>query len=299
MKKLISKLFAILNKKKIIKLGKYQLETNHSHMLDVYKKKYPLYDLFLAHICSNFSGLIIDVGANIGDTAISIFSKNDRSFIVGVEPDEDFGKTCIQNIRKNKLEDRFLLVDKFITNEKGNFKIEKNKSGSTGSKVATDEPTTNSSISFSELVLLIPKEQLLSIDMLKIDTDGYDWDIIDSYCESIESHSHVKARFVFFELQTFLNNIGLADKDRADRTLKHKSAIERLYRNGYDSFTLFDNFGTYLMTTSAIEEIISISDYIGRSQLHNNHSTFYHLDILAFNKTDQNFVKQQLDSYQK
>ena len=128
MKKLISKLFAILKIKKIIKLGKYQLETNHSHMLDVYKKKYPLYDLFLAHICSNFSGLIIDVGANIGDSAICIFSKNDRSFIVGVEPDEDFGKTCIQNIRQNKLEDRFLLVDKFITNEKGNFKIEKNNS---------------------------------------------------------------------------------------------------------------------------------------------------------------------------
>jgi hypothetical protein len=177
--------------------------------------------------------------------------------------------------------------------------IEKNKSASTGSRIEADATNTSNSISFSELVHLIPKDKLTAFDMIKIDTDGFDWDVIDSYCEFMENNIEPTAKFIFFEFQTFLNNIGFADKDRADRTLKYKNSIENLFKNGYDSFCIFDNFGTYLMITSSIEEIISISDYIGRSQLLNNHSTFYHLDILAFNKTHLDFVKKQLNFFQK
>lgn len=299
MKKLIRKLFENPNQRKVISLGKYQLETNRSHMLDVYKKKYPLYDLFLEQISSNFDGLIIDIGANIGDTAISIFSKNDRSFIVGVEPDEDFCKICRQNIEKNHLQQRFLLVDKFISGEKGNFKIEKNSSHSTGSKIQVDDASTSNSISFAELMQLIPQEKRAAFDLVKIDTDGFDWDVLDSYCDSLQNANADRARFVFFEFQTFLNNIGFTDPDRASRTQKYQSALERLYQNNYDSFALFDNFGTYLMTTSSIAEIVSLSDYIGRSQLVNKHSTFYHMDVLAFNQAEREFVNQQIEAYQK
>ena len=144
---------------------------------------------------------------------------------------------------------------------------------------------------------LIPYERKQNLDIIKIDTDGFDWDILNSYTEMVNSKPENKFRFIYFEFQNFLNNENNSMLERQDKDEKYKKALENLLKTGYDTFTVFDNFGTKLITTKTISEILVFSDYITRSKIYNNYSTIYHLDILVYNSIETEFVNEQLKLY--
>ncbi|MCW2119229.1 FkbM family methyltransferase [Flavobacterium sp. 7A] len=276
-------------------IGKYKLLLKDFHVLDLYQNTYPLYDQFLPAFCKNFKGLIIDVGANIGDTAISIFAQNNHSFIVSVEPDLEFVNSCISSITDNGLVDRSLIVNKFVSTKTGNFVVKKNESLSTGSieECETDENKINNTLSFSELMDLIPNDKKNNFDILKIDTDSFDWDIIHSFVQYVKKDG-IKPRFVFFEMQTFINNNESSDEGRDVIIENYRTALIELKELGYIKFCLLDNFGTYFKTTESVEEIIELAHYIRRSQLFNSHSTIYYFDVLAYAENEMDFVKNTL-----
>ena len=290
------------SKKKIDKeyfFGDYKVILKEGHVLDKYQQSFPLYDRFLPLLCSDFDGLIVDIGANIGDTSIAIFSKNLKSFIVGVEPDTVFYQECINNIFQNGLTHRFLGVNKFVSTNEGNFCLEKSSTMSTGSiSYEINQSGEKNTISFSELMDLIPIEKTTKFDILKIDTDGFDWDILNSFV-LYGSSFRIKPRFVFFEMQTYLNNLGVYDVNRDQIIEEYKISIERLQSIGYNNFCLIDNFGTPIKITQSINEIFELNDYIMRSQIYNSHSTIYYIDILAFCENEFEFVKQAIEKLYK
>lgn len=279
--------------------GEYKIILQDNHVLGKYHKSFPLYDRFLPILCADFEGLIIDVGANIGDTSIAIFSKNLKSFIVGVEPDTVFFEECINNIFQNGLTNRFLGVNKFVSTNEGNFCLEKSSTMSTGSiSSKINQSGEKNTISFSELMDLIPKEKMMKFDILKIDTDGFDWDILNSFVH-YGSDFRIKPRFIFFEMQTYLNNLGVYDENRNQMIEDYKASIARLLSIGYNNFCLIDNFGTPIKITKSINEILELNDYIKRSQVHNSHSTIYYIDILAFFDNESEFVTQAIENLYK
>jgi FkbM family methyltransferase len=269
--------------------GKYKLLLSKHHVLDKYMKKYPLYDRFFPLLCSGFGGLIIDIGANIGDTSIAVFSQNDNAFIVGVEPDKLFFNECVHNVAINGLSERFLGINKFVTTQTGNFIVKKSESLSTGSIEKADADATTNSISFSELIDTIPAGKKNKFDVLKIDTDGFDWDILKSFSEYAETKSFVP-KYIFFEMQTFLNNREKINDGREDIIQRYKESLEDLYQLGYTNFCLFDNFGTFVKKTTSINEIHEFNNYIKRSQISNLYSTIYFLDVLAFKTSSGDYV---------
>ncbi|MGO4707975.1 FkbM family methyltransferase [Chryseobacterium sp. 2TAF14] len=276
-------------------VGKYKMLLKNNHMIEKYQAQFPLYDRFLPYFCSFFDGLIIDIGANIGDTSIAIFSQNDNCFIVGVEPDKDFFNHCIQTIEINHLTDRFFGVQKFISTKKGSFIIEKDKTSSTGSiNISTSEDVDNT-ISFSELMNLVPSEKYKSFDMLKIDTDGFDWDVINSFAEN--SEKMYNPRFIFFEMQTFLNNDAGKTLQREEMSENYINAIIKLKEKGYTQFSLFDNFGTYVMTTSSVDDIITLNKYVIRSQVKNHYSTIFYFDVLAYSEQEKEFTEDKISEF--
>lgn len=264
-------------------------------MIEKYQAQFPLYDRFLPYFCSFFDGLIIDVGANIGDTSIAIFSQNDNCFVVGVEPDEDFFKDCIETIEINNLKDRFLGVQKFISTKKGAFVIEKDKTSSTGSINTSTSEIEDNTIAFSDLLKLIPTEVSERFDILKIDTDGFDWDVINSFTEIDDNFSN--PRFVFFEMQTFLNNDASKTLQRQEMNNNYTDSIKKLKQKGYTHFSLFDNFGTYVMTTESVEDIIKLNDYVIRSQVNNHYSTIFYFDVLAYSERELQFTKNKISEF--
>lgn len=273
-------------------LGKYQLRLPKKHLLKKYQETFPLYDKFLPLLCSEFKGLIIDIGANIGDSSIAVFSMNDNSFIVGVEPDLMFFELCIDNIKSNHLNNRFLGINNFISSKAGRFKSEISKSLSTASIKANDlfDGEINS-ISFSRLMEIIPSDYKNDFEILKIDTDGYDWDIIDSFYDYCLS-SCVKPRFVFFEMQTYLND-EFDKEDYSQLAEKYLNSLNKLLSIGYNNFCLFDNYGTPIKMTKSISEIFELNDYIRNSQLYNNFSTIYYLDVLVFGDGEVAYVQKK------
>lgn len=276
--------------------GEYKVILKGNHVLDKYQQSFPLYDRFLPVLCFDFEGLIIDIGANIGDTSIAIFSKNLKSFIVGVEPDSVFYEECINNIFQNGLTHRFLGVNKFVSTNEGNYCLEKSSTMSTGSiSSKINQSGERNTISFSELMNLIPIEKTMKFDVLKIDTDGFDWDILNSFV-LYASDFRVKPRFVFFEMQTYLNNLGVYDENRNQIVEDYKAAIVRLQTIGYNNFCLIDNFGTPIKITKSIYEIFELNDYITRSQIYNSHSTIYYMDILAFFDNEVEYVTQAIEN---
>lgn len=267
--------------------GEFKIYLKSGHVLDKYQKDFPLYDRFLPLLCQNLEGLIIDVGANIGDTSIAIFSKNPNSFIVGVEPDSVFYDECISNININHLVDRFLGVKKFVSTKNGVFKLEKDITLSTGSissnSVGAGESNT---ISFTQLMDLVPSKFKMKFDILKIDTDGFDWDVLDSFAYFYNNVSRIKPRFIFFEMQTYLNNNGFEDVNRDEIINNYKISIEKLQTIGYNNFYMFDNFGTPIKMTQSVNEILAFNEYIQRSQIYNSHSTIFYIDVLAFSNPE-------------
>lgn len=274
--------------------GDYKIILKDNHVLPKYQESFPLYDRFLPILCANFDGLIIDIGANIGDTSIAIFSKNHKSFIVGVEPDTSFYDECINNIKLNDLSKRFFGIKKFVSTKIGNYSLEKSKTSSTGSIDCNSEQTGEiNTISFSQLMDLIPSKEKTKFDILKIDTDGFDWDILDSFI-AYNKNSKIKPRFVFFEMQTYLNNLGVADINRNQIIEYYNMSIERLQNIGYKYFCILDNFGTPIKITQSVNEIFEFNDYIKRSQIYNSYSTIYYLDILAFSEDEMKLVNESI-----
>lgn len=279
--------------------GDYKLILKKEHVLEKYQQSFPLYDRFLPILCADFDGLIIDIGANIGDTSIAIFSKNVNSFIVGVEPDVSFYQDCMDNILLNDLTHRFLGINKFVSTNQGSFSLEKSSTMSTGSISSNGHQFgKKNTISFTELMGLIPKEKASRFEIVKIDTDGFDWDILNSFAQYVNNFQ-MKPRFVFFEMQTYLNNLGVYDENRGQIVTEYLASIKSLVQMGYNNFCLIDNFGTPIKITQSIVEIFDLNDYLTRSQVCNSHSTIYYLDVLAFCDLEIDFVKEVMKNLQK
>lgn len=298
--RVIKKIFTNEDKKsvKIIKreyfFGDYKIILKGDHVLPKYQELFPLYDRFLPILCADFDGLIIDIGANIGDTSLAIFSKNPKSFIVGVEPDNGFYEECINNIKLNNLSERFFGIKKFVSSKIGSYSLEKSKTSSTGSILHDSlQIGKNNTISFSQLMGLIPSEEKMKFDILKMDTDGFDWDILDSFIE-YNKISKIKPRFIFFEMQTYLNNIGVKDINRNQIIKNYKLSIDKLQTIGYNNFCLLDNFGTPIKITQSVNEIFEFNDYIKRSQIYNSNSTIYYMDVLAFLDDEMELVNKSI-----
>lgn len=278
-------------------VGKYRLLKKNSHMLDKYQAQYPLYDKFLPYFCSFFRGLIVDIGANIGDTSIAIFDQNDKCFLVGVEPVEDFFNDCIENIRINNLNSRFLGIQKFVSNTKGSFVIEKDKTASTGSMYTNDSNITeDNAISFANLMDLIPSDISQNFDVLKIDTDGFDWDIINAFSDMNDT-DFCRPKFIFFEMQTFKNNDASKTLQRTEINIEYMNSLKKLQQKGYTNFSLFDNFGTYVLTTDSINDISTLNEYVIRSQVKNAHSSIFYFDVLAYNNDELDFVNNKISKF--
>ena len=115
------------------------------------------------------------------------------------------------------------------------------------------------------------------ISLIKIDTDGYDFDVINSFYDDFNSDP-----IIFFEC--FYEN-----KDQLNGYLE---TFPKLLKKGYSYFSLFDNFGQYMMSTSNVDEIkellfIYIISIVKTVQEPSFISTFLHIikkDISKFQK---------------
>lgn len=242
------------------------LPFNHNYL--EYKKDYPNYDEIILKIVKSLGkkkSSIIDVGANCGDTIIPMFFKNKNKKYYGIEPDDLFHKYLKKNIIHNKLYKKIKIFKNFITSKKKNGFL----SGSNGTK-----KFVHSKINKIENQITLDKfidiNFVKNLELIKIDTDGYDFDVLKSASKIIKKFKPI----IFFECQIEIKN----------QVEEYFNVIKNLKKHSYN-FCFFDNFGNFILKTNNLHEIRNLILYIYNQNNFKKKSIYYY-DILACTQND-------------
>jgi FkbM family methyltransferase len=164
------------------RIGNYDIALPLDHVLPSVQSDYPLYDRFLPVLCRylDSDGWIIDVGANVGDTAVAIAQVCNNP-ILAIEGDETFAKFLNQNVTL-LAEGRVRTVIALVGTDAVRGGLLRTHS------TASRDPHRNGPSS-------TPLDDILRtsdigrnvVTLLKVDTDGYDGDVIVSGLDTIKA----------------------------------------------------------------------------------------------------------------
>ena len=140
--------------------------------------------------CRNMK--ILDIGANIGDSAI-YFIVNGAEKVIAIEPYPTNFFKLVENIENNNLEDKIIALNAVLGCKEGNMKININKEISTGSDVV--EATDGYNIKEFTLQGLISLYNLNDA-YLKMDCEGCEYkSIITSSKETLRKFSRMQIEY--------------------------------------------------------------------------------------------------------
>ena len=259
------------------------------HKLPIYQQKYINYDRFLPHLVKHLEpdNLVIDVGANCGDTLAAMACENRNLKYICIEPDNIFYSYLEKNISRIQASGvkNIYSVKALIGKEISNVTL----AGSGGTKHAT--PNSDSSTiepiyisrSLDELLSTELKHLSGDLKLLKSDVDGFDYDVLNSAESNIKKHNPM----LFFECQC----------DNEDQKKNYLLTLEMLLSAGYEDFWLFDNFGEFLLHTTEIKNISMLIEYVWRQKNHSSTRTIYYFDILCCTKDSKQFITDVIDDY--
>ena len=237
-----------------------------NHMLPDYQKANPKYDKLLPIISKyiNQNEMIIDIGANVGDTLAAMVDENPNPIYLCIEPEDEFYSYLLRNvdiIQKKIPNLKVHLLKQFVGNQITNVSLDKKGgtakanliSGNIKSKTLDD--------------ILNDFENIEKIKLLKADTDGFDYDVLESSLKTIEKHKPI----LFFECQYELEY----------QKTNYKSIIKKLQSLGYFHWTIFDNYGEIIITTQNLETIYSLMEYVWKQNLGKTRRTISYYDLLV------------------
>jgi FkbM family methyltransferase len=154
----------------------------------MYRKKYPSYDLFLPHLATYLppETLVVDVGANVGDTTLAMYFASPKLSFMSIEPDVKFFKYLVSNAKQIPA-DRFSAHPQAISSTIKSYRLE-SRSGTSSIEAVTRSTKNQTSTLDSLINHLNSPFQGKKISLVKTDTDGHDAYVLMSGLESIKEH---------------------------------------------------------------------------------------------------------------
>ncbi|MDE2433822.1 MAG: FkbM family methyltransferase [Burkholderiales bacterium] len=254
--------------------GAFDIKIPHDHKLPDYQSSHPLYDRFLPMLAKALppQSIVIDVGANVGDTYASMISENKTLQFHCFEPDPEFYSLLVENMsliveatQKCKTPD--IACREFVGSEKSTQGILVSRDGSAHIESA---PSSNATINYLRLDDYIKSNiPTYNIDtiLIKSDVDGFDYDAINSLGDLPEEGGPL----LFFECQT----------DTQQQLEQYKQLINRLGDSKY-TFISFDNFGNPINLHCTKENVFDLLDYVWRQNINSATRTIWYIDVLAY-----------------
>jgi len=290
MKKIFREISHYLIKKRKVAIGSFELSLPAGHKLPIYLHAHKKYDQFLPFFVNFFDDneVVIDVGANCGDTLASMVIVKPTLKYICIEPDDYFFSFLEENTRLFKLKypklqvlNIKMMVGKLLTSALLSGK------GGTKNMVPSASPSAIKSSSLDDIV----RNKLSGfcganqIRLIKSDVDGYDWDVLNSGKKIIgESFP-----FLYFECQV----------DDLEQKAHYSDLFLHLKNNEYSWFVLFDNFGQVLVRTDNINLIEDLLDYTWSQTLGRTTRTIFYYDVLAYTAKDYAFVERIIAIYKE
>lgn len=269
--------------------GFFKINTTYGHPLRTHLSSMRLHDRFLPYLVKNTKSGVIDIGSNIGDTLVLIKSKIDCK-VCCIEPDSNFNRILRKNIYDNNL-DNVLLYPYAISSFKKKIQIVKNKNLSSGNITDSENGISTKYISdvFYDLNLNINDYKTI-----KVDTDGFDWDVLNSINDFCKNN-HNNFDYIFYEHQTYLNNIGPNDEKRNWRENQYLKSLLALRKQGFMNYYIFDNFGAFILKTTDLNCLSQLVSYPKNTLM--NRMTFNFCDILICRDENILQVEKVLEDY--
>lgn len=208
------------------RVGEVELELPLSHELPFYRHDHPEYDRAVGRIARELGGPVVDVGANVGDTAAAIRAEADAP-ILCVEGDERFFALLERNAPRLgdvELEQAFVetAATGRVVRAAGTARVEP------GDASLPAKPLRR---------VLAEHPRFASPALLKLDTDGMDVGILEANLDLLERTRPV----LFFEYDPHL---GAAP-----------SIFERLREAGYRTAEWYENTGKLAATVRLPEHL--------------------------------------------
>jgi FkbM family methyltransferase len=272
---ILRKIIIRINNSKLIqyRLENVDLTLPLRHELPIIKKAFMHYDSaigripkYLSQKYSSFQA--IDIGANVGDTAIIIKANLDIP-ILCVEAD-DFYFNLLQFNTKNipGIAHEHCFVGDITDNDLQLISYK-------GTARLIKSTKNNNRVDFKSLSEIIEKHKNFdNLKFLKIDTDGFDCKIIRANINFINQNKPV----IFFEYDPyFLNQAG-------DDGL---SVFDFLMQIDYQKLLVYDNTGSFLISTETNNRKVleELNNYFSGRE-----SAMY-MDICAFHKIDNDIAE--------
>lgn len=221
------------------KIGKRNLLTNASHKLPNKLKRFPYYDTALPRVAAFLNQkrgklIMIDVGANIGDTVNLITDVVDGNFLC-IEPSEKYFQllkfntqnlknvVCEQVAVSNLTDDE---IEKTLTEVKGTGYLGERETASTN---AIQSKTLTAVTTIDKLIAKHP--EFSQTNLLKIITDGYDIKALKSAASLLTENQPV----IYIQFMPwYLAEVG------GDRPAE---LFEQVKSAGYSNALFYDNHG--------------------------------------------------------
>jgi FkbM family methyltransferase len=260
------------------RIGRFRLLLPADHRLDYYQRNWLRYDTALGYLAQTVfrkyaDSCAIDIGANVGDSAALIRSHADVP-VLCIEGNPKFSECLAHNasvIGRVELETCFVGRDGAVVD------LERVLSGAGTATVvdAVRSQALRSSEMRSLKTILGRHPDFSRAKLLKSDTDGSDFSILESSVEVISELRPV----LYFEYDTGFTPDGEAEALRA---------VNRLFEIGYHYFLVYDNFGNYVISIAApdAERFVDLNTCLASNRMKSGIRIIYYFDICALAKED-------------
>lgn len=230
------------------KINNIELEFNDSNLIPVYQEQHRLYDRFLPHMATYLEGTIIDVGANCGALAVAMGSNNPALEFICIEPEQTHIEHFENNVKK-------------ISNV---VRLDKAKIGKF----------------FKPLDKVIEEFEVGKIGLLKVDVDGYDWDVIDTFSFGQKPPIYIEE-----------------DTKELWHYEKYHEMNNKLSSLGYNNIWMFDNYGCLIGFTKDWEMVHTLNAYVHRMKAGKSNMSFWYMDLLVCQDEDINKLSPGVMTY--
>lgn len=264
-------------------IGDNKIILNQGHALPKYQKEHRLYDRFLPILAKHLpkEKIIVDVGANVGDTLISMIQNLDNKFYC-IEPSDEFYEYLKKNILllDKRLQSNIKIFKNLIGTNKFTGTIVENGLGTASLNVSDNSVSNSKTISLDEL-----SKNEKDVILIKVDTDGFDFDVLLSGNTILKDEKPI----LFWE-----NEI---------KTENQKNGYNELYdfleSNGYTHLFIFDNFGNLMLENSNFKTLSDLTEYIYSMNQQKSTRTIYYNDILAVCPNNLNIANNAINEYKR
>lgn len=241
-----------------------------SHQLPRYKRLHPYYDTSLCRLAAfekkaTGSLVMIDVGANVGDTMLSVAAKTPGRFLC-IEGDPCHFELLMRNARSigNSVTCECVLCG--ASDKKTNLTVQRGR----GTSVFSEDNTGKSSYDMKTIDSLVCEHpDFKAVNLIKIDTDGYDLQVLRGAADIL-----LRAQpMVFFEFEP--RHLAQTESDPL-------SIFPFLRALGYQSIYLYNNRGLPMAAANTLD-LDTIRQLLHRVDMKEIH----YYDIIAVPKAQE------------